>query len=273
MRWATIRAPSGASARQSAWLPWVAPFVRNHERAAPNASAASRSARSYGVGDGPRSMPWMSCGTSAARPSRPDRLAEAGVGSRAALVAGDVVARRPAERVRDDGVEVRGRRLVAGVFAGLDGHRAADPMRLRRLVAFAGMDAEILAAVAAEEAAMARPADRARRGADAARRRGRGPGDHAPRVLRARARAVRRPARPRRARRPSRGAAPFGWDVAGKANVLANWEPARRRRRPLADPRTATSTSSAPSRPRSGAARRSRRGATATGSTGAARAT
>ena len=74
LRWATISAPSGASARQSAWLPWVAPFVRNHERAAPNASAASCSARSYGVGDGPRSIPWMSCGTSAARPSRPIAL-------------------------------------------------------------------------------------------------------------------------------------------------------------------------------------------------------
>ena len=46
LRCATIRVPSGASARQSVWLPCVAPFVRNHERAAPNASAASRSARS-----------------------------------------------------------------------------------------------------------------------------------------------------------------------------------------------------------------------------------
>ena len=46
LRWATIRAPSGASARQSVWLPCVAPLVRKNVRAAPNASAASSSARS-----------------------------------------------------------------------------------------------------------------------------------------------------------------------------------------------------------------------------------
>ena len=57
LRWATIRVPSGASARHSAWLPWLAPLVRKNVRSAPNASAASRSARSYGVGDGPRSIP------------------------------------------------------------------------------------------------------------------------------------------------------------------------------------------------------------------------
>jgi hypothetical protein len=74
LRCATMRVPSGASARHSAWLPCVAPFVRNHERSAPNASAASRSARSYGVGDGPMSMPWMSCGTSAASASTPIAL-------------------------------------------------------------------------------------------------------------------------------------------------------------------------------------------------------
>ena len=38
-------APSGASARQSAWLPCVAPLVRKNVRAAPCASAASSSAR------------------------------------------------------------------------------------------------------------------------------------------------------------------------------------------------------------------------------------
>ncbi len=46
LRCATTWVPSGASARQSAWLPWVAPLVRNHERRAPYASAASSSARS-----------------------------------------------------------------------------------------------------------------------------------------------------------------------------------------------------------------------------------
>ena len=70
LRCATILAPSGASARHSAWLPWVAPLVRKNVRSAPYASAASRSARSYGVGDGPRSIPWMSCGMSMARRRR-----------------------------------------------------------------------------------------------------------------------------------------------------------------------------------------------------------
>src|SRR5215207_6899751 len=74
LRCATIRVPSGASARQSAWLPCVAPLVRNQDRAAPNALAASSSARSYGVGAGPRSIPWMSCGTSAASASAPIAL-------------------------------------------------------------------------------------------------------------------------------------------------------------------------------------------------------
>ena len=46
LRCATIRVPSGASARQSVWLPCVAPLVRKNVRAAPNASAASSSARS-----------------------------------------------------------------------------------------------------------------------------------------------------------------------------------------------------------------------------------
>jgi hypothetical protein len=78
LRCATMRVPSGASARQSVWLPWVAPLVRKKVRAAPKASAASSSARSYGVGDGPRSIPWMSCGTSAARPSTPIALRSPG---------------------------------------------------------------------------------------------------------------------------------------------------------------------------------------------------
>ena len=78
LRCATICAPSGASARHSAWLPWVAPLVRKNVRSAPNASAASRSARSYGVGDGPRSIPWMSCGTSAASASTPIALRRPG---------------------------------------------------------------------------------------------------------------------------------------------------------------------------------------------------
>ena len=64
LRCTTTGAPSGAIASANAWLPWLAPFVRNQVRAAPCASAARVSARWYGVGDGPRSIPWMSAGTS-----------------------------------------------------------------------------------------------------------------------------------------------------------------------------------------------------------------
>ena len=35
LRWATILAPSGASARHSVWLPCVAPLVRKNVRSAP----------------------------------------------------------------------------------------------------------------------------------------------------------------------------------------------------------------------------------------------
>ena len=55
------------------------------------------------------------------------------------------------------------------------------------------------------------------------------------------------------------GAAPFSWDVAGKANVARDVGAGGAGRRPLADPVTATSTSSAPSRRRSGAGRPVRR--------------
>src|SRR5688500_5194718 len=64
LRSTTTAAPNGARARQSACLPCEAPLVKNHERPAPYASAASSSARSNGVGDSPRSTPWMSCGMS-----------------------------------------------------------------------------------------------------------------------------------------------------------------------------------------------------------------
>ena len=46
LRWATTRAPSGASARHSAWLPCVAPLVRNHVRARAVGLGGQRSARS-----------------------------------------------------------------------------------------------------------------------------------------------------------------------------------------------------------------------------------
>ncbi len=46
LRCITIRCPGRASARQSAWLPCVAPLVRKNVRRAPWASAARRSASS-----------------------------------------------------------------------------------------------------------------------------------------------------------------------------------------------------------------------------------
>lgn len=54
---ATILVPSGAAREHSVWLPCVAPLVRKNDRAAPNASAASRSASTYRVGVGPMSTP------------------------------------------------------------------------------------------------------------------------------------------------------------------------------------------------------------------------
>ena len=199
------------------WLPCVAPLVRKNVRAAPNASAASRSARSYGVGDGPRSIPWMSCGTSAASPSSADRLAHAGIGAGAALVARDVVARRAAERVADDGVEVRRRRLLGGLL-----HPDARSYGLGRV---AGVDGEILEAVAAEAPAMTEllaelVAARTLLGDEAAgqavmRRAFAGMGLEPFEVPLDGAALERHPA-----------GAPFGWDVAGKANVLADWHPA-----------------------------------------------
>jgi acetylornithine deacetylase len=98
-------------------------------------------------------------------------------------------------------------------------------MRLCRLVAFAGMDAEILAAVAAEEAAMAELLTEL---------------VEAPTLLgeEAAGQAIMRRAFSGLGLEPfdvpidpaaldgHPGAAPFGWDVAGKSNVLANWEPA-----------------------------------------------
>ena len=41
--------------------------------------------------------------------------------------------------------------------------------------------------------------------------------------------AAQRPARRRRAARRAEGASPFSWDVDGKRNVVADWEPRRRR--------------------------------------------
>ena len=35
LRWRMTRVPGGARARHRAWLPWVAPLVRNQARAAP----------------------------------------------------------------------------------------------------------------------------------------------------------------------------------------------------------------------------------------------
>ena len=86
------------------------------------------------------------------------------------------------------------------------------------------MDAEILAAVAAEEAAMTdllaelveAPTLLGDEAAGQAVIGGRSPSSDSSRST----------SRSTRRRSPATGAAPFGWDVDGKANVLANWEPA-----------------------------------------------
>jgi hypothetical protein len=87
LRWSTTRLPGGASARHSAWLPWVAPLVRNQHVRRPVGLGGERSARSYGVGEGPTSIPSMSCGTSSSS-ALADRAAQARVGAGAALVPG-----------------------------------------------------------------------------------------------------------------------------------------------------------------------------------------
>ena len=127
LRCATIFVPSGASARQSAWLPWVAPFVRNHERSAPNAWAASRSARSYGRRRRPEVDPVDVLRHVGRQGVDADRLAHPGIGARPALVARHVVAGGAAERVGDHRLEVRSVRLLVG-----DGAHVGLPLeRLR----------------------------------------------------------------------------------------------------------------------------------------------
>ena len=108
--------PSGASARHSAWLPCVAPLVQE-----------PRPRRAVGLGGqrlgalvgrrpaGRCRCPAMSCGMSSAARARRARSAAPRVGARAALVAGHVEARRAAEAVGDDRVEVGRGRAARGL--------------------------------------------------------------------------------------------------------------------------------------------------------------
>jgi hypothetical protein len=66
----------------------------------------------------------------------PDRRAQAGVRPLAALVAGHVEARRPAEPVGDEGVEVRG----GGLLAGEERRRLSRARRGVRVAARGGHD-------------------------------------------------------------------------------------------------------------------------------------
>ena len=110
LRWRITRVPGGARARHSAWLPWVAPLVRNQARAAPYASAASslgalvRRRRRAHVDplDVLRHVEQQ-------RPVA-ERGAQPRVGALAALVPGDVEAQRAPESVGGDRLQVgRGR--------------------------------------------------------------------------------------------------------------------------------------------------------------------
>ena len=114
--------PACPSASSATWLPCEAPLTRNQVRRAPQASAASRWARSNGVGSRPTSMPHVSAGMSSAsgarRAPRPGR-----VGAGAALVAGHVEAAGLARGKGAQGVEVgraglgHGRRVYGSRFS------------------------------------------------------------------------------------------------------------------------------------------------------------
>ena len=96
-------------------------------RAAPWASAASCSARSYGVGDGPDVDALDVLRDVEPQRALAEREAQPGIGAGAALVARDVEAPRAAEAVGDDRVEVgRGRLLRRAGLARRRGARSSE---------------------------------------------------------------------------------------------------------------------------------------------------
>ena len=107
-------------ARQAATLPCDAPLVRNQVRRAPQASAASRRATSYGgaAAPTPASMPSIRVGTSSASAAAAQRRAQPAVRREAALVAGHHRAARMARGEGDQRLEIR-RQALAGVLCGL----------------------------------------------------------------------------------------------------------------------------------------------------------
>ena len=131
VRCTTTRSPRCAMARQAATLPCEAPLVRNHVRRAPQASAASRRASSYGA---PRRRRRRRCPRSAsgrrARARRRPAPHAARVRGEAALVPGHHRAARMARGERDQRLEIR-RQALAGVLCGRV-HRMVERRRPRR---------------------------------------------------------------------------------------------------------------------------------------------
>ncbi len=101
------RSPWWASARPAARLPCEAPLIRNHARLAPHASAASRWACSNGRRlDAHVDAVGQRRDVQAQR-ALAERLQQARVGARAALVPGHVQPCRPPARVRAQRIQVR----------------------------------------------------------------------------------------------------------------------------------------------------------------------
>ena len=107
------RSRRSGSARQSAWLPCVAPLVRNHERARAVGLGGQRLGALVGRRRGPTSMPWMSCGTSSISARSPIAWRRPGSAPGPPLWPGTWKRAGAAEAVGDDRVEVGRGRLLA----------------------------------------------------------------------------------------------------------------------------------------------------------------
>ena len=106
LRWTTTSSPRCASASPTARLPCEAPLTRNHARLAPQASAASRWARSNGVGCSAEVDSVCQRRDVEAEGLLADRAQQPLIGALAALVPGHVQARGTPLGVLDERVEV-----------------------------------------------------------------------------------------------------------------------------------------------------------------------
>ena len=129
LRWITTRSPACASVSSATWLPCDAPLIRNQVRRAPHASAASSCASRNGVGSSPTSMPVRERGDVERERALAERLEQARVRARAALVAGHVEAARVAGGVRAQRVEIGRVRLAGQSPASLGAEVAQRPPR------------------------------------------------------------------------------------------------------------------------------------------------